>query len=304
MTDSTDIKAETPEEVQEKPKQTVGQRITTIVVALVLLVGVGLLAYPTVSDWWNSFHQSRAISSYIETVNELSPEEYARIWNDAVEYNESLLNHIQTFSLTPEERAEYESQLNIEGNGIMGYIEVPIINVKLPVYHGLEESVLQIAIGHMEDTSLPVGGESTHCVVSGHRGLPSATLFTNLDKVQEGDLFMFHTLNETLTYEVDQIRIVEPYDTKDIQIVPGEDLATMVTCTPYGINSHRMLVRGHRVPNVNADNMPAEAEQINPIVVAATVGIPIMFVILVVALVITRKRPQVDLSEKPADDSK
>lgn len=304
MTDSTDIITDTPEEeAAKKPKQSLGQRITTIVVTLVLIAGIGLLAYPTVSDWWNSFHQSRAISSYIETVNELSPEEYARIWNDAVEYNESLLTHIQTFSLDAEQKADYESQLNIEGNGIMGYIEVPIINVKLPIYHGLEESVLQIAIGHMEDTSLPVGGECTHCVVSGHRGLPSATLFTNLDKMEEGDLFMFHTLNETLTYEVDQIRIVEPTDTKDIQIVPGEDLATMVTCTPYGINSHRMLVRGHRVPNVNVDKMAAEAEQINPIVVAATLGIPIMFVILVIALVVTRKRrPQIELSDKKSDE--
>ncbi len=143
----------------------------------------------------------------------------------------------------------------------------------------------------MEDTSLPVGGESTHCVVSGHRGLPSAKLLTDLDRMSEGDVFMFHTLNETLTYEVDQIRIVEPTDTKDIAIVPGEDLATMITCTPYGINSHRMLVRGHRVPTIAADRVVAEAEQISPFVVAGAVGIPVMFVILLVALIVTRKRP-------------
>ncbi len=267
------------------------QRISTIIVAIVLLVGVGLLAYPTVSDWWNSFHQSRAISSYIEAVNDLSPEDYERIWTDAEEYNRSLLARAQTFSLNEQEWAEYDSQLNVEGNGIMAYLEVPAINVKLPIYHGLDEGALQVAIGHMEDTSLPVGGESTHCVVSGHRGLPSAKLLTDLDRMSEGDVFMFHTLNETLTYEVDQIRIVEPTDTKDIAIVPGEDLATMITCTPYGINSHRMLVRGHRVPTIAADRVVAEAEQISPFVVAGAVGIPVMFVILLVALIVTRKRP-------------
>lgn len=277
----------------KKPQHPARQRISTIFVVIVLLVGVGFLAYPTVSDWWNSFHQSRAISGYIEAVNELSPEEYERIWTDAEAYNKSLLSHAQTFQLDPEQQAYYESQLNIEGNGIMAYLEVPAINVKLPVYHGLSEGVLQVAIGHMEDTSLPVGGESTHCVVSGHRGLPSAKLLTDLDRISEGDVFMFHTLNETLTYEVDQIRIVEPTETSDLQIVPGEDLATMVTCTPYGINSHRMLVRGHRVPTVASDRVVAEAEQVSPVVVAAAVGIPVMFVVLVIALIATRKRPSV-----------
>lgn len=256
---------------------------------MALLIGVGLLAYPTVSDWWNNLHQSRAISSYVQAVNELTPEEYERIWNDAVEYNKSLLGKIQTFSLDDEEQAYYDSQLNIEGNGLMAYLDIPTLNVELPIYHGLSEGILQVAIGHIEDTSLPVGGESTHCVVSGHRGLPSARLLTDMDKLVEGDLFMFHTLNETLTYEVDQIRIVDPHDTKDIQIVRGKDLATLVTCTPYGINSHRMLVRGHRVPTIMADKVTSDAEQINPFVVASTVGIPLMFVVLVVALIITRK---------------
>lgn len=264
---------------------------------LVLLTGLGLLAYPSVSDWWNSFHQSRAITGYIEAVGKLSAEEYERVWNDATEYNQSLLRGVQSFELTPTQMADYDSQLNIEGNGIMGYVEVPVINVKLPLYHGVSESVLQVAIGHIPGSSLPVGGDSTHCVVSGHRGLPSARLFTDLDKVQEGDLFMFHTLQETLTYEVDQIRIVEPEDTQDLMITRGEDLATLVTCTPYGINSHRMLVRGHRVPNVNADNLAAEAEQVNPFIVAAAVGIPVMFVILVIALFVTRRRPEVKLSQ-------
>ena len=279
------------------------QRITTAIVVLALIIGVGLIAYPTISDWWNNLHQSRAISSYIEAVNELSPEEYERIWNDAVEYNESLLGQVQTFYLEGEELEYYESQLNIEDNGIMGYLEIPTINVMLPIYHGLDEGILQVAIGHMEDTSLPVGGESTHCVVSGHRGLPSARLLTDIDKMREGDLFMFHTLNEVLTYEVDQIRIVEPEDTKDIQIIPGKDLATLVTCTPYGINSHRMLIRGHRVPTVAADRVVSEAEQVSPFIVAATVGIPIMFIVLIVALTVTRKNEAKKSLVKSAKES-
>lgn len=274
----------------EKKQNPIKQHLVTIIVVAVLLVGVGVLAYPTVSDWWNSFHQSRAISNYQAAVNELSPEEYQRIWDDAKAYNKSLLGEAQTFELNAQETKDYDSQLNIEGNGIMSYIEVPSINVKLPVYHGVNEAQLQVAIGHIPDTSLPVGGESTHCVVSGHRGLPSAMLFTDLDKVVEGDLFMFHTLNETLTYEVDQIRIVEPEDTKDIAIVKGEDLATLVTCTPYGINSHRILVRGHRVPNVAADRVLGEAEQVSPIVVAAAIGIPVMFLLLAAALIYTRRK--------------
>ncbi len=266
------------------------QRITTIVVVLVLLVGVGLMAYPTVSDWWNSFHQSRAIANYVEAVNELSPEEKERIWNDAVEYNAALLKRPQTFRLDGQEREEYEAQLNVESNGVMSYLEIPSLNVSLPVYHGMDESVLQVAIGHIEGSSLPVGGTSTHCVVSGHRGLPSAKLLTDLDKMVEGDLFMFHTLGETLTYEVDQIRIVLPEEIDQTLIQPGKDLATLVTCTPYGINSHRILVRGHRVPTVTADTVTADADQISPLVVAASVGIPVMFAILAAALFITRKK--------------
>lgn len=270
------------------------KRLSTVIVVLILLVGLGIMAYPTISDWWNSFHQSRAISNYIEAVNELSEEEYESVWNDAVEYNEMLASQIQTFSLTEEERQEYDSLLNIEGNGIMGYLEVPSINVSLPIYHGLDESILQIAIGHIEGSSLPVGGPSTHCVVSGHRGLPSARLLTDLDKLDKGDLFMFHTLREVLTYQVDQIRIVLPEETEDIEIVPGEDLATLVTCTPYGINSHRILVRGHRVPTVAADRVVEEAEIISPIIVASSVGIPLMFIVLAVALFFTRKQPKID----------
>ena len=175
----------------------------------------------------------------------------------------------------------------------MGYIEIPSIDVHLPIYHGTDDAVLQIAVGHLEWTSLPVGGESTHCVLSGHRGLPSARLFTDLDQLKEGDYFMLNILDETLTYEVDQIRIVEPQETDDLLIVEGEDLVTLVTCTPYGINTHRMLVRGRRIATEEVRavrRVTADAIQIEPIIVAPFVALPILLVLLIVLLIPKRRR--------------
>ncbi|MCI8367099.1 MAG: class C sortase [Eggerthellaceae bacterium] len=269
------------------------KHLSTILVALALVAGVCLMAYPTVSDWWNSFHQSRAVASYTDAVSQLDTETYEKLWTDAEAYNQALAGRDTSFVLDDEERVEYEAQLNVEGNGVMAFLEIPVINVSLPIYHGVEESVLQIAIGHIEGTSLPVGGESTHVVVSGHRGLPSARLLTDLDKVVEGDLFMLRTLNETLTYEVDQIRIVEPAEVDEIEIIPGEDLCTLVTCTPYGVNSHRLLVRGHRVPTVDPGRIVEEAAQVSPLVVATVIAVPVIFIMLVVALIVTRKKPSV-----------
>ena len=223
--------------------------ISTIILILIFLVGLSLLLYPTVSDYWNSFHQSRAIAKYTEQVAELNNDLYKQLWEDAVAYNERLLTKLNRYKMTGEEKAEYESLLNVSGNGIIGYIEIEKINCSLPVYHGTAESALQIAAGHIEGTSLPVGGASTHCVISGHRGLPRAKLFTNLDKLVEGDTFELHVLNEILTYEVDQISVVEPDEVEKLEIEKGKDYCTLVTCTPYGINTHRLLVRGHRVAN-------------------------------------------------------
>ncbi len=223
--------------------------ISTIILILIFLVGLSLLLYPTVSDYWNSFHQSRAIAKYTEQVAELNNDLYKQLWEDAVAYNERLLTKLNRYKMTSEEKAEYESLLNVSGNGIIGYIEIEKINCSLPVYHGTAESALQIAAGHIEGTSLPVGGASTHCVISGHRGLPRAKLFTNLDKLVEGDTFELHILNEILTYEVDQISVVEPDEVEKLEIEEGKDYCTLVTCTPYGINTHRLLVRGHRVAN-------------------------------------------------------
>ena len=259
----------------------------TVILVLMLLAGLSLLLYPSVSDYWNSFHQSQAISQYSEKVKNLDKEMRKKMWEDAQSYNQRMKGQNKDYTLSEEEKAEYESMLNVDSNGIMGYIEIPKINCSLPIYHGTNASVLQTAIGHLEWTSLPVGGESTHCVLSGHRGLPSAKLFTNLDKLNEGDIFMLRVMDEVLTYEVDQILIVEPQQVEALRIVEGQDYCTLVTCTPYGINSHRLLVRGHRIENVKEANkarVAADAVQIEPLIVAPAIATPMLLLLLVILL--------------------
>lgn len=268
------------------------KHFSTLILVVVFVIGLCLLLYPTFSDYWNSFHQSRAIANYAAEVADIDDENYKTIWDDAVAYNKTLPQRSYRWKLSEEEEQEYESLLNIDGDGMMGYIEIPEIKVSLPIYHGTDEAVLQIAIGHIEGSSLPVGGESTHCVLSGHRGLPSAKLFSNLDRLEEGDTFIIRILDEMLTYEVDQIRIVEPDDLSDLEIVQGQDLCTLVTCTPYGVNTHRLLVRGHRIPNQNTDSarVTADAIQIEPIMVAPVIAAPILLILLICLLVSTRKK--------------
>ena len=266
---------------------------STILLVIILLIGLSLLLYPSFADWWNSFTQTRAIASYTEVVANMDNDRYAALWEDAWAYNASLLERENEYFLSEDRMEEYNSHLNIGGNGIMGYIEIPEIKVTLPIYHGTEENVLQVAVGHLEWTSLPVGGQSSHCVMSGHRGLPSARLFTDLDKMMEGDIFLLRVLDEVLTYEVDQIRIVLPHELEDLKIVEGEDLCTLVTCTPYGINSHRLLVRGHRIENQEAARtvrVTADAIQIEPTIVAPFLAIPILLLLLVQIMLPKRKK--------------
>lgn len=254
----------------------------------ILLIGLSLMLYPSFSDWWNSFHSSQAIASYSEDVANLDEEKYLQIWDAAWRYNQSLLERPNSFLLSDEQAAEYNQLLNVGGNGVMAYIEIPSLNIVLPVYHGTDEGVLQIAIGHLEWTSLPIGGRSTHCVISGHRGLPSARLFTDLDQMIEGDLFLLRVLDEVLTYEVDQIRIVEPNEIQELLISEGEDLCTLVTCTPYGINSHRLLVRGHRVQNMAESKeirVTADALQIEPVMIAPLLAAPLLLVLLIILII-------------------
>ena len=258
--------------------------VSTVILILVFFLGLSLVLYPSVSDYWNSLHQSRAIATYAEEVSGLDTGRYEQLWAEAVDYNRTLRDRDNAFLLSETQKAAYDSLLNVGGNGVMGYIEIPTIGVSLPIYHGTDEGVLQIAVGHIEWTSLPVGGESSHCVISGHRGLPSAKLFTNLDKLVVGDTFLFRVLDETLTYEVDQILIVEPQEVSALTIREGEDLCTLVTCTPYGINTHRLLVRGHRVENAETARtirVTADAMQVEPLIVAPMVAAPMLAVLLI-----------------------
>lgn len=266
------------------------QRKSNILLVLILIAGLSLLLYPPVSNWWNSYRQSKVVASYADSVSRLNDEEYQQILDAAKAYNESTaVLGGPGVKMTPEQEEEYKKQLDIDGSGVMGYVEIPKIRCTLPVYHGIDDAVLQVAIGHLPGTSLPVGGKGTHCVISGHRGLPSAKLFTDLDKLEEGDTFNICVLNEVLTYEVDQIHIVLPQETRDLRIEEDKDLCTLVTCTPYGVNTHRLLVRGHRIktqPGILA--LPAEAIQIRPVVIMPVIAAPML--VLLVILVLARSR--------------
>ncbi|MBQ4643850.1 MAG: class C sortase [Oscillospiraceae bacterium] len=273
---------------------------TNILLILILIAGLSLLLYPSFSNYWNSFTQSQVIVDYTQQIKDLDSEKYDRIISEAEEYNRTLVSRSNHFLLSDEQKAEYDELLDISGVGIMGYIEIPSINCTLPVYHGTSDAVLQIAVGHLDWTSLPVGGESTHCVLSGHRGLPSAKLFTDLDKVTVGDTFVLRILDEVLTYEVDQILIVEPHETDELLIVEGKDYCTLVTCTPYAINTHRILVRGERIENAaEAKNIRivSEAARIEPLIIAPVVAAPILLILFINIMIPKEKNGGDDYDE-------
>ncbi len=271
------------------------RHLSSIILVTILLAGLSLLLYPTVADYWNSFHQSRAIAGYAEQVAGMDEHKYERMLAEAYAYNEDWKKLENHWFLDEEQLKRYNSVLDITGTGIMGYVEIPSIKVSLPIYHGVDEGILQVAIGHLDGTSLPVGGEGLHAVISGHRGLPSAKLFTDLDKLVEGDIFIIRVLNEMYTYQVDQILIVLPEDTTALEPEDGKDYCTLVTCTPYGVNSHRMLVRGHRIENLDESEMVlvvADAQQFEPVLVAPVVAAPMLLVLFIGMMVRTgiRKR--------------
>lgn len=224
-----------------------------ILLYMVFFAGLCIFAYPTISDWWNSFHQSQAAAAYIKQTKSISEQEKENALISAQNYNKQLSQQEPHFKLTADEMAEYENILNITGTGMIGYIKIPAINVKMPIYHGTSDEVLQNGAGHLEGSSFPIGGESTHAVLSSHCGLPSAKLFTDLDQLKEGDVFTIDVLGQTITYQVDQILVVLPDQMESLFIEEGKDYCTLCTCTPYGINTHRLLVRGARV-----ENMPKE----------------------------------------------
>ena len=278
-------KRQTGEKGKKAKKKRKAPSISTIILIAIMLVGAGIFLYPSVSDWWNSMHATRAIAGYVDSVNDMSGEDKEELLEAARIYNAKLPNGID-FDLEEEEYEEYLRQLDISGTGIMGYVQISAIGVNLPVYHSVDEAVLQIAVGHIPGSSLPVGGERTHSVLSGHRGLPSAKLFSDLDQMKEDDIFTLNVLEQTITYQVDQIRIVLPEEVDELAIVPGEDYCTLVTCTPYGVNTHRMLVRGRRIDNIAGEVVVvAEAVRIPTYVVIPAIGIPMLFMLLVATLI-------------------
>ena len=274
-----------PKAVKNARKKKKTDKLTSLLLILILMAGLSLLLYPKFSNWWNSFHQSQAIASYSDAVAELDNTKNEEIMAAAHAYNDALSSHPVVFKLTEEEAAEYAKVLDITGTGIMGYVEIPSIKVSLPIYHGTSDGVLQIAAGHLDWTNLPIGGVGNHSVISAHRGLPSAKLFTDLDRLVEGDTFLIRVLDQIYTYEVDQILIVLPSDVQALVREPDKDYCTLETCTPYGINTHRMLVRGHRIENAEEAKVLIinnEATLIDPRLVTGALAMPILFVLLLI----------------------
>lgn len=272
---------------KKAPKKKSGLTSTIVLVAI-FFIGLCVLLYPTISDFWNEKRQSKAIMNYDELLVDLTPEDFAEYFEKADNYNLKLRRMNAPMSGYSALEKEYYSTLDINGDGMMGYITIEKIKVQLPIYHGTSAKVLNSAVGHVEGTSLPVGGENTHAVLSAHRGLPSAKLFTNLDKVEVGDIFTITILDRTITYQVDQIRVVLPNKTEDLQIQKGEDFCTLVTCTPYGINTHRMLVRGTRIENIEEAkkiNVITEAYLVDPFIVTPAVAAPMLGGLLIFLMV-------------------
>lgn len=274
------------------------KHLSTILLILIFLIGLSLLLYPSFSDWWNSMHMSYAIANYDTALADLTEEDYTHLFDEAVVYNEQIKKI--PFPLMYHEQVEgYYDILDVSGTGIIGYISIPKIKVELPIYHGTSEGVLQIAVGHLEGTTLPIGGEGTHAALSAHRGLPSARLFTDLDQMELGDTFTITVLDRLLTYQVDQILIVEPHDVEALYVTEGEDYVTLVTCTPYGINTHRMLVRGTRIENAEEKRIvrvTADAVQIEPVIVAPLVAAPMLLTLLIMLLLPKRKKKKEDVT--------
>lgn len=261
------------------------KRLTTILAVLVFITGLSLLLYPTVSNYFNSLHQSKVVSHYSDALEKMDEAQKQAAIDAAVQYNALLVSNDARFTPSEEETRLYNSLLNPDGTGMMGYITIPEIRCKLAIYHSVDDSVLQVGVGHLEGSSLPVGGSSTHCVISGHRGLPSARLFTDIDRLEKGDLFYLHVYGKVLAYEVDKISVVEPEDYGPLEIEEGKDLCTLLTCTPYGINTQRLMVRGHRVVDSLYDesNITSDAARVDTLVVASCVGVVLLLVGFIVS---------------------
>lgn len=277
-------------------------KLITKILIIAFIIGLSLLLYPSFSNYWNLKHATRALNSYSDSIADIDEKSYEAIWQSAMDYNLQLPKRQSGTALPADVKVRYYSELELDDGGLMGFVDIPSIGVSLPIYHGTSESVLQVGIGHLEWSSLPTGGESTHCVLSGHRGLPSAKLFTDLNKLREGDVFTLKVLNETLTYEVDQIRTVLPNDLGELAISEGRDYCTLVTCTPYGINTHRLLVRAHRIENAQKGAVViSEAVQVDQLIVAFYLAVPLIFILFMkVMLKKPKKKTVIIPEEEPA----
>lgn len=276
--------------MKKKKKQS---KILTIILIIIFLVGLSVMLYPTVSNYINTKHQSYAIAKYDEQINNMDDTRYNEIMGQAHDYNERLKQLSSPLTSKDGLPSDYNSVLDITGTGIMGYVTIPQIQIQLPIYHGTSEAVLNIAVGHLEGSALPVGGEGNHAVLSAHRGLPSAKLFSDLDKLVVGDLFTVTILNEVLTYEIDRILIVKPYEMENLARENGQDYITLLTCTPYGVNTHRLLVRGKRIETEAPEmqvRVSADAVQIERIVVASIVVIPMLVLTFILMMIIASIR--------------
>jgi sortase A len=265
------------------------KHLSSIILFLVFAAGLSIFLYPSISNYVNSKHQSHAIASYDEALAKLSTTDYTKFWTAAKEYNRQLADRSTDFNLTDSEMKEYDSLLDPTGTGVMGHLEIESIGVDLPIYHGVTDSVLQVGIGHLPGSSLPTGGESTHCVLSGHRGLPSSKLLSDLDQMVVGDTFLIHIMDQTFAYQVDQINIVLPDETEGLAITKGMDYCTLVTCTPYGVNTHRLLVRGKRVDYKEESRLivPADASKYSPLLIAPFLAIPILVILFIYVMMAT-----------------
>ncbi len=255
--------------------------ISTIILTCLFLVGLSVMLYPSISNWWNSKTQSRAIASYSEAITQINDTDYSDILELAHAYNRRLLT-VDTPLANFDNIGGYRDALDISGSGIMGYISIPQISIELPIYHGTGEAELNVAVGHLEGTSLPVGGASTHCVLSAHRGLPSARLFTDLDQLVVGDSFTITVLDEVLTYEVEEILIVLPHEIEKLAVIPDKDYVTLMTCTPYGINTHRLLLRSRRIDTVveRTVRVSADAVQMDSLIVVPIIAAPLVLMLI------------------------
>ncbi len=274
------------------------KNMVNIVLIMICIAGLSLLLYPSLSDYYNSLHQTRAIVDYEANLNNTAnKEEYLRMMEEAKAYNRDIPKRNGYIISSEEQEQLYEKLLSVSDLGMMGYIEIPSIRVSLPIYHYTTDSVLQSSVGHVSWSSLPTGGESTHCLLSGHRGLPSAKLFTNLDRLGEGDIFTLYILDSVLTYQVDKISVIEPNDTSKLKIIDGGDFCTLITCTPYGINSHRLLVRGQRIATKASIHAAADAMVIEPLVVAPIISVPIFFALILYLIIRGKKSPAAKFSQ-------